>query len=177
MFKERPYELKLFDALNPEYELANSYVDEINEIGSPLILYFSMNDPETKSSMDNVDLIYGETKQRIKYFPPKRINAIPEINPVLEELTSLGLSQIEEINFSVGIPYILSTLGQEPKGGDILRISYVEQGKPLRDVFYTVVNVLPSNLFNFQYLNYTIHAEQTRMADVPTEVKNYLNLE
>lgn len=177
MFKERPDELKLFDSTNPEYELANSFVDESNEIVSPLILFFCADITATKSEMDNVDITYGETKQKIKYLPPKKILGNVEINPIIQELTSLGLAQIEALNLIVGIPNILSTLGQEPKEGDIFRISYVEQGKPLRDVFYTVSNVIPVNLFNFQYLNYIINGQQTRMTDVPTEVKNYLNLE
>lgn len=177
MFKERPEELKLFEPTNPEYELANSFVEEAIEIVSPLILYFATDLASTLPTMDNVDNILGETKQKIKFFAPKKIFADPEINPILAELTAMGLSQIEELNLVVSIPQIISILGAEPKAGDVFRISYVEQGKPLRDVFYTIMNVIPANMFNFQYLNYVLHGQQTRMVDVPSDVKNYLNLE
>lgn len=177
MFRERPSELKLFDSMSPEYELANSFVQESIEIVSPPILYFCTNLPATKETLDNVDIVYGETKNKITFLPPKKIVANPQLNPILEELTSLGLAQLEELNLVVSIPYIIQALGQEPKGGDVFRISYMENGRPFRDVFYMVNNAIPVNLFNFQYLNYTINAQQTQMTDVPSTVKNYLNLE
>jgi hypothetical protein len=177
MFKERPSNKNLYEPKNPEYELANSFINELHEIVTPNILYFATDMAATMPTMDNVDLVYGETKQKIKFFPPKKIDAFVEANPILEELTQMGLAQIEELNVIVSIDNFLTNIAQEPKGGDVFKISHMEQGKPQRDVWYTVTNALPINLFNWQYLNYIIHSQQTRMADVPADVKFYLNLE
>jgi len=177
MFKERPTSRNIYDPLNPEYELANSFINEVNQIASPNILYWATNMETTMPTLDNADLAYGETKQKIKFFPPKKIKAFVETNPILEELTQMGLAQIEELNVVVGIDDFLVQIHQPPKAGDVFKISHLEQGKPPRELWYTVTNALPINLFNWQYLNYIIHSQQTRMTDVPTEVKFYLNLE
>lgn len=177
MFKERADDKSLYEPLNPEYEMAASFINELNKIVTPNILYFATNMEATMPTLDNTDIVYGETKQKIKFFPPKKIEGYVETNPILEELTQMGLAQIEELNIIVSIDKFLSDINQPPKAGDILKISHLEQGKPPRDVWYTVTNALPINLFNWQYLNYIIHSQQTRMADVPADVKFYLNLE
>ena len=172
----RPKKIKVFDSQNPEYALVDAINSEIFENYSPEISYWSFNAAATEVNMDELDAIYGEvSRQNVKqYFGPYDPKGTLEINPIIQELTRLGLQQIEEVDLYCNIAAMHDYLdGKDPIAGDIFRITWLETDIERRYIFYSVANVTPVDIYNFRYTNWLINAEQTPLHNVPDEIKLY----
>lgn len=169
----RPQTTKIYDPENPEYQLASHYSQELFITVSPKILYWKLNHTLTNTNRDEVDDLYGESSQKSIYEKPVQIYAKEEINPIIQELTKLGLEQKDEIILFTNIIDIHSRLGSPPKSGDIFRISYVVPGAPDMHKFYIVNRAIPdtATMYNFCFINYLIYGENTAMENVPEEIK------
>jgi hypothetical protein len=173
---ERPKDLTVFDSESPEYSLANSIIQETMKIVTPDLLWFSFRAQDTEMTRDELDKLYQESQLKL-YKQPRQIDGMFEISPIIRELAKLGISDIEQISLVLNYADCVAKLGEEPKSGDIFRMSYVNLGRPYKNTFYTVSTVLPTDLYNFMYMNLLVSAEQTAMAEVPEEIKTFLNLE
>lgn len=173
----RPTAYKLYDEESPDYGLAQSMMEEAMQFVSPKILWWRYDHITSESKASAMDKLYGENSKGDKFLNPIEVFGWVENNPILQELTRLGLEENEEINLFCDTTDLTSRLGREPQSGDILRISYIKHGQPDRHVFYKVANnPNPRHLFDFRYMNYQINAEKTDMGNVPALVKNYFNL-
>lgn len=176
----RPQKPLAFEPINPEYALASSLTSEMIEATSPYILWWSFLRTETSANKDELDNVYGEasSKTGIHNFAlkPIRVYLHLEINPIIQELTRLGVEQIESITIYTNIDDFLNLNSSPPKAGDIFRLSYIEKEQKYRNIFYNVSVVVPVDPFNFRHLNYQIYAEQTNLNDVPDHIKNFMNL-
>ena len=82
--------------------------------------------------------------------------------------------QIEEVELYFGIAAMdLYLKGKKPQSGDVLRISYIINETERKYTFYDVSNITPVDIFNFHYLNWHVHAQQTQMHDIPDVIKLY----
>jgi hypothetical protein len=169
----RPQSCKIYDPTNPEYQLASMYSEETFRIVSPNIIYWKLNKNLTDETRDEVDKLYGENSQKAAYDKPVQIFAQVEISPIINELARLGLEQKDEIIMLTNIIDVNARLQAIPKQGDILRIDYISPGTPDYHKFYVVNRVLPdtNTMYNFCFINYLIHCENTALSDVPEEVK------
>jgi hypothetical protein len=172
----RPSDVKTFSPYNPEYLLASSMDAEMIEYSSPKILWWSFDKTETIADMDELDKIYGESHLGQDIFKaPKQVNAALEINPIMMELTRLGVEQIEEIILFANQDDFLLQNEENPKSGDILRVSYIVNEDKYRNVFYVVGSVIPVDLFNLKYLNWRILGQQTNMSQASQAIRDYMN--
>lgn len=173
----RPKKNQVFEPLNPEYSLIDAMTEEVFVNYSPELAYWSLNEPTTEASRDELDKLYGEKSSdtgKITYDGPFQVYGTLQINPIIQELTKVGLQQIEEIDFYVNIAAMAEYIeGRYPKYGDVLRVTYIETDNSRRYVFYNIANVTPVDLYNFRHINYLLNGEQTMMADVPEEIRNY----
>ncbi len=172
----RPQQFKLYDPQNPEYEIAQSIIDETMRYVSPQILWWRYDHIETSKQASSIDKLYGENSKGEKFLKPIEIFGYVELNPILQELTRLGLEETEEINLFTDSADIVDRLGREPQGGDILRISYIQSDKKERNIFYKVSSYNPRHPFQWRYMQYQINCEKTDMSNIPSIVKNYFNL-
>jgi hypothetical protein len=149
------------------------YSEETFRIVSPNIIYWKLNKNLTDETRDEVDKLYGENSQKAAYDKPVQIFAQVEISPIINELARLGLEQKDEIIMLTNIIDVNARLQAIPKQGDILRIDYISPGTPDYHKFYVVNRVLPdtNTMYNFCFINYLIHCENTALSDVPEEVK------
>lgn len=166
---------KIYDARNPEYSLVDFMVSEQFSLHSPEIKYWSfLRDDETNSTpRDELDKIYGELSSgKESYLGPYDVEGVLEINPIVKEFTRLGLQQIEEIEFIANIAAMDTHLnGRPPKPGDVFRITWIVTETDRRFVFYKVANVKPIDPYNFKYVNWMLHCEQTTLHEVSDEIK------
>jgi len=173
----RPKNLKVFEPDNPEYTLIDHMTEEVFENYSTEIAYWVLNVTETDSDRDELDEVYGEgggADQLRAYYGPYEVFGTLTINPIIQELTRLGLEQIEEIDFYCNIAAMENYLeGYIPKAGDIFRTTWIQTNNERRYIFYNIANVTPVDLYNFRYINYLINAEQTSLHEVPESIKNY----
>ena len=189
----RPMKPKMHDPTNPEHSLVDAMTVEIHSLESPEIVYWSMKtaeeideenailNPDADPYLDELDEVYGEKSsddgKLMFHEPVVDFYAKVDINPIIQELTRLGLAQIEEIDVYVNIAHAQEKLYGPPKGGDVLRITFMirDYNGELKEhlVYFKVSSVDPVDLYNFQYINYQINCEQTNMMDVPDEIKNY----
>jgi len=175
MFRSGKNGIKVFDSQNPEYSLIDSMTSEIFENYSTEIAYWLFGRAETEANLDELDEVYGESsKNKRIYSGPFDVKGTLTINPIIQELTRLGLEQIEEIDFYCNIAAMDEYLeGEPPKAGDIFRVTWIEKENTRRYVFYSVANVTPTDIYNSRYINYLISAEQTTLHNFPAEIKNY----
>lgn len=173
----RPTGAKTFEPKNPEYALASSIDGDLIEAISPLIVYWSFDRDATGASRDELDQVYGEKSSgdALHYFKdPNRVYMFVEINPIIIELTRLGIEQIEEITAVVNVDNFIKHNNIAPRPGDVFRVSYVVDAQNYRNVFYTVSSVVPFDVFNMKYLNWHLYAEQTPMQEVDQKIKDYI---
>ena len=169
----RPQNVKVFEPHNPELSLIDLMEEEVFEATSTEIYWFCMNKSETEDRMDVLDAIYGATNSITKksFDGPYKVYGLLEINPILQELTRMGLEQKEEIDLIVNQASFYSYLhDKNPQMGDLFRISYLLHNDERKYTWYKVGSITPIDLFNFKYVNWMIHAEQTALADVSQEV-------
>jgi len=171
----RPKRIKVFEPTNPEYSLIDSMTSEVFENYSPEIAWWSLNRTETEANRDELSEVYGESKPSSKMFDgPFPVAGAFEINPIIQELTRLGLEQIEEVDFYCNIAAMQEyTEGRDPKGGDVFRVTWLETNSERRFVFYNVSNVTPVDIYNYRHINWLVNAEQTTLHDVPDEIKEF----
>jgi hypothetical protein len=173
----RPNSAKVFEPRNPEYALASSIDGDFINASSPLVWWWSVDRTATVASQDELDHIYGEKSSGTAlhtFKDPNRVYLFLEINPILIELTRLGIEQIEEVTTIANVDDFLNRNHASPVSGDIFRVSYVVTDQEYRNVFYTVSSVVPFDIFNMKYLNWHIYAEQTPMAEVPQSIKDFI---
>jgi len=173
----RPTSAKVFEPRSPEYALASSVDGDFIEAVSPLIMYWSLDRATTVASQDELDHVYGEKSSGDAlhtFLEPNRVYLLIEINPILIELTRLGIEQIEEITAVANVDNFIKCNHVQPQSGDVFRVSYVVNDQEYRNVFYTVSSVVPFDVFNMKYLNWHMYAEQTPMAEVPQVIKDYI---
>lgn len=180
-FKERPRTLKLFEPANPEYVLADTMESEIFEIVSPNLLWWSFQDAATEVNRDELDTVYGENVSagaNVYTTEPIRVYGYFEINPILQEITRMGIEQIEEINIFTNINDFFDKTGVEPRSGDVFRMDFIDKNNEnaLKRNFYTVGSVTPTDLYHFKYLTWQVYAEMTNLTFVPDIIKDYTDL-
>ncbi len=174
----RPNTVKVFEPKNPEYALCSSLTSEFIEAQSPLCMWWSLNRATTNASQDELDQVYGERgsgDRKFKFKKPNRIYLYLEINPIMIELTRLGIEQIEEITGVINVDDFLQRNFCDPQPGDIFRISYIISEQKYRNVFYTLSSLVPFDMFNMQYINWHLYAEQTPMQEVPDEITSFID--
>lgn len=171
--------LDLFDPLNSEHDLVDQTSSDHVKINSPYILYWKIDTETTKRNNDDLSNLYGESDMMsfLNISNPIRVYAYIEYSPIITELTKLGLTQIKEINFIANITDITERLGREPQPGDVFRVSTMTIDGTKDNTFYTVVSLSSIDLHLFRYLHYLINAEQTNLNNIPSEIRNFVNLE
>ena len=174
----RTTENKMFDSRSPEYALVDSMAQEKFTNYSPEVYWWSfIRDKEPNAPYrDELDQIYGEKSSTgsERYLGPYEVKLVVELNPILAELTRLGLQQIEEIEIYCNIAAMSQYLkGLVPKAGDILRVSYIVTEFERRFVFYKVSNITPVDPFNYKFINWHISAEQTTLHEAPESIKDF----
>lgn len=175
---QRDSKLDLFQPQNPEYELVNIVTNEAFRIVSPHIIYYPYDSVTTERDQDDYDDIMGEAEENYAFFKPVQIYAYVETNPIIDELTRLGLEQIEEINVYANIDEVTQRLsGRAPRAGDFLRISYIERQKADRVVFYKVATIQPVDMYHWRHVNYSINCEQTDLSMLPEDLRNKIRTE
>jgi len=170
---------KVFEPLSPEYALASLTDSEFIEASSPYVLWWSVDRTATKSSQDELDDVYGEKgsgDRKVIFKNPNRVYIMYELNPILIEMTRLGIQQIEEITLLINMDKFLEDNFINPQSGDVFRISYRMSEQKYRNVFYEVSSVVPVDLFNFQYLNWHLFASQTTKDYLTDTMKNFMDL-
>lgn len=173
------FKLDLWDPLNYEYDLINQESIEHIKIYSPYILYWKINQTETKFQNDDLSNLYQETDQIVysNVSFPIRIYAFIEYSPIINELNRLGLSQIKEINFITNITDFNTKIGRGPLPGDIFRLSDIKMDGSKENLFYTMVSSSTIDYHNFRYVHYLLNAEQTNMYNIPSEIRNFTEIE
>lgn len=188
----RPFKPLGFEPLNPELSLIDQFTTEMHKLESAEVIYWSRKptdvvdaertiaDPDADSYLDDLDEVYGEKSSdtgKHEFYDPVQVYGKLDINPIIQELTRMGLSQIEEIDFYMNIAHAQDVLDGPPKMGDVFRITFLIRDKDGENqehlVYYTVGTINPVDLYNYHYVNYQINAEQTSLQNCPTEIQNY----
>lgn len=188
----RPMTPRMFEPDNPEHTLVDLLTTEMHQLESPEIVYWKVKmpdvvdaethrvDPTATNYLDDLDKVYGEKSSGdglTKYYQPEQIFGKLDSQPIIQELLKMGLITKTEIDLYVNIAHIQDVLGRPPMGGDLFRITYLIRNPDgeLKGyyVYYEVSTVWPVDLYNYQYINYQINAEQTNMSNVPDEIKNF----
>lgn len=187
----RPVKPLGFDIDNPEHALVDAMTEEMHELESAEIIYWKLKKfsevqdelnatPSGGEYLDELDKTYGEKSSgdaTLRYEEPQKVSGKMEKNPIIHELSRMGLLTIEEIDFYVNIAHIHSKLETAPGDGDVFRVTFMikDANGDLKDryVYYKVSNITPVDLFMYQYVNYQIRGEQTNMVDVPSEILNH----
>jgi len=189
----RPTEAKMFEALNPEHSLVDAMTQEIHILESPELYYWSVIKPEKATAenlpgsgdyLDELDQTYGEKSSgdgKLMFRDPVRMYGKLETNPIIAELTKMGLAQIEQVELYINIALAHELLNESPKGGDFFGRANLIRGMDgtLKKTytFYEVGVVNPVDLYCYQYINYQLEAEQTSMDNIPDSVRNFLTSE
>jgi hypothetical protein len=172
----RVNKMKVFEPKNPEYALADAITSEIVEIISPKILWWSLDRTATQATRDELDEVYGEKSSddsKYVYTGPKEVFCYVEFNPILWELSRLGVEQLEMINIFTNIGDFINRNGSHPKPGDLLRISYTRSETDFRNIFYEVSVVFPIDLIDFHHMNWQMYVEQTDLNTVEQRIKDF----
>lgn len=187
----RPTSPTMFCPSNSEHSLVDALTEEIHMLESPEIIYWRLKKPEEidaepeniisgESYLDDLDKVYGEKSSKegkLLYKDPVRVYGKIDIQPIINELQRLGLITTKQIDLYLNIAHAHEKLGEVPKGGDVFRVTYLirDINGELKEkyVYYHLSNVTEVDLYNFQYVNYQLFAEQTNMMDVPDEIKQY----
>jgi hypothetical protein len=180
----RPQKLRMYEPTSPEYSLADTMLQERITAYSPEVYYWSfVRDDESiapdfgSKERDELDIVYGEKSSangKMAYLGPYEVKLALELDPIMAEMTRLGWQQIESVNAFGSVAAMDHYLKQRlPKSGDIFRVSWILTETERRFVFYKISNVTPVDPFNFRYLTWAIHAEQTTLHDAPDNIKQY----
>lgn len=173
MYRPDP-KFKIYDpTISTEYDLANSFSAEAMKFVSPKIIYWRLDKDATDADQSDDEDIYNEKIGETIFKDPLEIFGYIEVNPIIQEITRLGIEQLEELNIFVNLQEVVKILGEKPKGGDIMRISYFREQTQDKNTFYKVGTSFEADLYNFQYMHYVINAEQTNMSDVPKHICEY----
>lgn len=185
MVEAKYYKAKKAKIYNPdsvEYSTLDAIISEQYVAFSYDLYLFSFNLEATKENMDSMDDIYGENEMddedesfENKYAGPMRFHALTEKNPILMELSRLGLEQVEELDIYANISDFTNKTRVAPKEGDYILISYLKK-KVKENKFYKIGNVVPADEFNGRFMNYHIFSEQTASAELPDEIQEYSKL-
>jgi hypothetical protein len=187
----RPIQPLIYDPNNPEHDLIDVITEEIHQLESPEVYYWSVIKQETAISeeipgaggyLDELDKVYGEKSSGdgvLMFREGKRMYGKLETNPIIQELARMGLSQIEQIDFYVNIALSKEILGEAPKPGDIFSKTALirnEAGELKKErTFYEVGAVNPVDIYNYQFINYQIEAEQTSLDQIPDSIKKFFD--
>lgn len=179
MFR-RSDKIRVFDPDNPEYALASSMSSEFIEAISPLTLWWSVDRIATEAVRDDLDKIYSEKSsgtRKMIFKPPNRVYLSHEQNPVLVELSRLGIETLQELTLVVNIDaFMVDNKGIEPGMGDYCRISNLQSPEKYLNWVYQISTVVPFDWFNSRYMSYHIYCEQTPLNDAPDAIKNYIDM-
>ena len=168
-FFNKPSNVKIFEPTNPELELVASMTAEIFEYVSPKLLIWIFDKEYNNKNMDAIDQLYGEKSSintqtgltKAKFDGPFEFFARFEANEILALLSRGTDEQKEEIELFVNIMDFTERLhGLAPDSGDIIRLSYIDalnkdtKKREFRHVFYEISEVLPIDLYNYNYVNF-----------------------
>lgn len=176
MYPPRKTGIQVFEPTNPEYSLIDAMTTEVFENYSSEIKWWIFSRTETDENRDELDKAYGEASRGVAevFSGPYDVSGTLEVNPILQELTRLGAEQIEEIDFYTNIAAMQVYLkGENPKQGDIFRVTWIQTNTDRRFIFYRVANVTPVDIYNMRYTNWLINAEQELLSNVPENIRTY----
>lgn len=198
----KPTKAKIFDPGNADLALADAICAEIHGLESPETYWWKLDsevleedkeiltdaddrNDDQASYLDDLDEVYKEksskdgNKPYVDYTPIQVYGKL-DTQPIIQEISRLGIVDKTEIDFYMNIADCTERLGRPPTPGDIFRITYLinDQSSPTmgfyaKFVFYTVATVQTVDLFNFQYMNYQVLAEQQNLSDVPDEITTF----
>ena len=166
--------LDMYDPQNYEHAIADQTSFDHIKIMSPFILYWSIDQKNTKNLNDDISNLYQESDllQFLKK-EPTRVYMYTEHSPVISELNRLGLATMRETNFISNKSDMHMRLGRAPVSGDLFRVSYFNTEGKSTPQFYTVVSTSEADLHLYRYLHYIINSEQTNMFNIPKEILEY----
>lgn len=192
----RPMSPNMWEPNNPEHSLVDAMTEEVHMLESPEIIYWRLKKEEEIDAeneytnegseyeydgyLDELDKEYGEKSSgegKLLYHKPIVVYGKIDIEPILNELSRMGLTTINQIDFYMNIAHCHERLERPPIGGDVFRVTYfIRDNKgDLKNkyIYYEVSNVNEVDLYNYQYINYQIWAEQTNMMNVEDSVKQF----
>lgn len=167
-------DLDIWDPLNYEHWLSDQESIDHIKINSPYILYWKIDQEGTEMHNDELSNLYQESDQLVFYNrKPIRVYMYAEISPVIQELSRIGISELNEINLITNITDIEEKLGRSPISGDLLSIYFFEKEKKFSKRFYTIVSSSSSDLHLYRYLHYVVNCEQTNLSNIPKHIYDY----
>lgn len=176
--------IRAYDDSNIQEHITREMMNrEWVEYVSPKIEWWCIDFVNTKKDANELQNLYGETDNaeyaNVGKNPaePIEVFALVEKSPVVEELTRLGIADLQEVMFTCSRADIELKLGQPPKAGDLFRISQFRLDRKHDSVFYKVASVLPCDFDLHRYLNYLINGEQTAMEEAPKYIRDWLKKE
>ena len=100
---------KVYDPTNStEYDLASSIVSEAIRYSSPKIIYWQLNKEGTLRDVSETEDVYNERTGMKIFGEAKEIFGYVDVNPILAEISRLGIEQLEELNIDYNeMPKIL----------------------------------------------------------------------
>ena len=104
---------------------------------------------------------------------PIRVFMYAEISPIIQELSRIGISELNEINLITNLTDINEKLGRSPSSGDLISIYFFKKDKKVSQRFYTIVSASGSDLHLYRYIHLILNCEQTNMANIPSHIYNY----
>lgn len=165
--------LRLYDPNNPEHYLIDSVSSEWNRVVSPRFFWWKLNTVQTDTERDEIDELYQETTVTHYEAEPRIVYAYVEKSPIIEELSRAGLTDVDELVVTFNITDIENILEEAPKSGDMFTIAEFRIDEKSENVFYRVASVVPSDIVNWRYTNYTIMAELTALETVPETIRKF----
>jgi hypothetical protein len=167
-------DLDIWDPLNYEHWLADQESIDHIKINSPYILYWKIDSEGTEMNNDELSNLYQESDQLVFYNQkPIRVYMYSEISPVIQELSRIGISELNEINLIANITDINEKIGRFPISGDLLSIYFFQKDRKFSKRFYTVVSSSSSDLHLYRYLHIILNCEQTNLANIPKRIYDY----
>jgi len=167
-------DLDIWDPLNYEHWLVDQESIDHIKINSPYILYWKVDHDETERHNDELSNLYQESDQLVFYNKePIRVYMYAEISPIIQELSRIGISELNEINLITNITDINEKLGRSPASGDLISIYFFQKDKKASQRFYTVVSASLSDLHLYRYLHLILNCEQTNLANIPKHIYDY----
>jgi len=167
-------DLDVWDPLNYEHWLVDQQSIDHIKINSPYILYWKIDQESTEMHNDELSNLYRESDQLVFYNKkPIRVYMHAEISPVVQELSRIGISELNDINLITNKTDIVEKLGRFPINGDLISIYFFEKDKKASQRFYTLVSISSADLHLYRYLHFIMNCEQTNLANIPSHVYNY----
>lgn len=156
-----------------EYDLIDSLDSEYLQIESQLLYLWKVDYTSTYSSADDIDKMYGETRE-IAYEPePFRVYMHTTQSPVITEFQRFGINVTSEIIFVYNRNEMIDRIGREPSYGDIIKVNWFEPNGKYSWYFYKISTNNPGEQFRDRYFSSIVLATQTAMSDIPPHILNY----